>query len=57
MRIGIRPLSWLVAALPGAAVLGLGLTSQANQACGAEAEVSFSQDILPLLKWKCASCH
>jgi len=27
------------------------------QACAAPAQVSFSDDILPLLKWRCASCH
>jgi hypothetical protein len=26
-------------------------------ACAAEEIVSFKEDILPLLKWRCASCH
>lgn len=25
--------------------------------CAAEQQISFSEDILPLLKWRCAGCH
>jgi mono/diheme cytochrome c family protein len=32
-------------------------TSGLNQAYAAEPPVSFSEDILPLLKWRCAACH
>jgi hypothetical protein len=48
---------WVAAALPVASLVGLGLTSPSHQACAAEPDVSFSQDILPLLKWRCVSCH
>jgi hypothetical protein len=29
----------------------------ANPVCAAKAEVSFKEDILPLLQWRCAGCH
>jgi hypothetical protein len=29
----------------------------ASPVCAAEEQVSFHQDILPLLKWRCAGCH
>ncbi|MGB7702290.1 MAG: c-type cytochrome domain-containing protein [Pseudolabrys sp.] len=42
--------------------LGIGLVTSvgivhAPNACAAEEAVSFKEDILPLLKWRCASCH
>jgi hypothetical protein len=44
------------------AFLGLGgLASSgilaSSQVCAAEEQVSFREDILPLLKWRCAGCH
>jgi cytochrome c len=42
--------------------LGVGMVTSveilnAPNACAAEEIVSFKEDILPLLKWRCASCH
>jgi len=37
-------------------VTGVGVLNAPN-ACAAEEMVSFKEDILPLLKWRCASCH
>ena len=42
--------------------LGMGIVTSvgilnASKACAAEEVVSFKEDILPLLKWRCASCH
>ena len=42
--------------------LGMGMVTSvgilnAPNACAAEEIVSFKEDILPLLKWRCASCH
>ena len=42
--------------------LGIGMATSvgivnAPSACAAEDIVSFKDDILPLLKWRCASCH
>jgi hypothetical protein len=48
--------------LAGVMLLGLGgLTGSgllaSSQVCAAEEQVSFKEDILPLLKWRCAGCH
>ena len=37
-------------------VTGVGILNAPN-VCAAEEIVSFKEDILPLLKWRCASCH
>jgi len=49
----------VAAALVGTAVIGVGMTIEANRACAAPAQpqISFAEDILPLLKWRCGSCH
>ena len=57
MRITVHPILWAVTTLSVAALIGMGIVSSARQACAAEVQVSFSEDILPLLQWKCASCH
>ena len=46
----------------GIVALGVGLATSvgilnAPNACAAEEIVSFKEDILPLFKWRCASCH
>jgi hypothetical protein len=46
----------------GAAILSIGMIAgsgmlTAAQVCAAEEQVSFKEDILPLLKWRCAGCH
>jgi Planctomycete cytochrome C len=52
-----RPLLFLsVVALGMGAVAGNGIIN-APKACAAEEKVSFKNDILPLLKWRCSSCH
>ena len=43
-------------ALGVAAVAGSGILN-APVSCAAEEQVSFSEDILPLFAWRCASCH
>jgi hypothetical protein len=48
---------WAVTALSVAILIGMGIASTSRQACAAEPQLSFSEDIFPLLKWKCASCH
>ncbi len=45
-----------IAFLSIGAVVGGGLLTSA-QVCAAEEQVSFKEDILPLLKWRCAGCH
>jgi hypothetical protein len=38
-------------------MIGAGITLPSQQARAAEPPLSFANDVLPLLKWKCASCH
>jgi Planctomycete cytochrome C len=45
-----------VVALGMGMVTSVGILNSPN-ACAAEEIVSFKEDILPLLKWRCASCH
>jgi hypothetical protein len=42
-----------------AAVMGGGIIMSSSQSCAAPAQppTSFAEDILPLLKWRCSSCH
>ena len=52
----------LLAAAPAvaiAAVIGGTIIMSSNQLCAAPAQppTSFAEDILPLLKWRCSSCH
>lgn len=48
----------VTAALSVLAVVGAATPLPWNQACAAgQPPVSFSEDILPLLNWRCASCH
>ncbi len=52
-----RPLLFIgVVALGIGMVTSVGIMSAPN-ACAAEEKVSFKEDILPLFKWRCASCH
>ena len=52
-----RPLVFMsVVALGMGVVAGNGIIN-APKACAAEEKVSFQEDILPLLKWRCSSCH
>jgi len=49
-------LSISIVALSIGMVTGVEVLNAPN-ACAAEEMVSFKDDILPLLKWRCASCH
>ncbi|HEY6024666.1 MAG TPA: c-type cytochrome domain-containing protein [Pseudolabrys sp.] len=52
-----RPLLFMsVVALGVGIVASVGVMSAQN-ACAAEEIISFKEDILPLFKWRCASCH
>jgi len=52
-----RPLLFMsVVALGVGIVTTIGVINAEN-ACAAEEAVSFKEDILPLLKWRCGSCH
>jgi hypothetical protein len=45
-----------IALLAAGGVAGGGLLTS-SPVCAAEEQVSFKDDILPLLKWRCAGCH
>src|ERR1035441_1540304 len=57
MKVSFTPTLRVVTALSAMVLIGVGVELPLRQACGAQPQVSFSEDILPLLKWRCASCH
>ena len=40
-----------------AAVVGSGAVLPASEVCAAQAQMSFSQDVLPIFGGRCVSCH
>ena len=52
-----RPLLFVSAIALGAGIVTSAGIMNAQNACAAGEAVSFKEDILPLLKWRCASCH
>jgi hypothetical protein len=52
-----RPLLFVSAIALGAGIVTSAGIMSAQNACAAAEAVSFKDDILPLLKWRCASCH
>ena len=52
-----RPLLFMSAIVLGAGIVTTAGIMNAQNACAAVEIVSFKEDILPLLKWRCASCH
>jgi hypothetical protein len=52
-----RPLLFMSAIALGAGIVTSAGIMNAQNACAAGEAVSFKEDILPLLKWRCASCH
>jgi hypothetical protein len=57
MKVSFTQTLGVVTALSAMVLIGVGVELPLRQACAAQPQVSFSEDILPLLKWKCASCH
>lgn len=57
MKVTFTPTLRVVTALSAMVLIGVGIELPLRQACAAQPQVSFSEDILPLLKWKCGSCH
>ena len=52
-----RPLLFVSAIALGVGIVTSAGIMNAQNACAAGEAVSFKEDILPLLKWRCASCH
>lgn len=40
-----------------AALISLGLVPAAKEACAAQAKMSFAEDVMPIFKGRCISCH
>lgn len=60
MRAPVRLTLRLATALSALALVGASTALPLSQACAAPPQqqpVSFAEDILPLLKWRCSSCH
>jgi hypothetical protein len=57
MKVALTPTPRVVTALTAMVLIGAAVELPLKQAGAAEQQVSFSEDILPLLKWRCASCH
>jgi len=57
VKVTFTPTLRVVTALSAMVLIGVGIELPLRQACAAQPQVSFSEDILPLLKWKCGSCH
>jgi Planctomycete cytochrome C len=59
MKKTLPPLLGAAAAFVIVATIGMVMTMDPDPACAAPARqsTSFSEDILPLLKWRCGSCH
>ncbi len=47
----------VAAALAGLAAIAAGLVMPPSDACAADVQVSFSEDILPIFKGRCVDCH
>ncbi len=52
-----RPLLFMSTIALGVGIVTSAGIMNAQNACAATEIVSFKEDILPLLKWRCASCH
>jgi len=58
MKRKLRPLVALSSLLAATVVVGAAMTFQSDSACAQGRQVtSFAEDILPLLKWRCGTCH
>src|SRR5215510_14264740 len=52
-----RPLLFMSVVAFGVGIVASVQILNAPNVCAAEEIVSFKDDILPLLKWRCSSCH
>jgi hypothetical protein len=57
MRKNAKPLIWAATAFVAVTLLGVEIAAPWSKACAAQEQISFGEEILPLLKWRCASCH
>jgi len=57
MTIPMRPLVGITTALTGAAIIALVIAMPTKEACAAPPATSFSEDVAPIFKGRCVSCH
>lgn len=52
-----KSLTAAAATVAAAALIGLGVFPAAKEACAAQPKVSFAEDVLPIFRGRCISCH
>jgi len=57
MTMKIRRLVESATALAVVTTLGVGLTTPMRNACAAQAQQSFAEDVMPIFRGRCVSCH
>jgi hypothetical protein len=57
MKKMAKPLIGVAAALVVVTVFGVEIAAPWSKACAAQEQISFAEESLPLLKWRCAACH
>ena len=57
MRMKMRPAMGIATALAIAAVAGGAVLTQTGKACAAKQPTSFAEDVLPIFRGRCFSCH
>ena len=53
----VRPVIGAAAALGVAALVGVVVATPLRQACAAQPQQSFAEDVMPIFKGRCISCH
>ncbi len=53
----VRPLVGAATTLAVAALIGVGIAIPVREACAAPTPTSFAEDVFPIFKGRCVSCH
>ncbi len=57
MTMKLHRLMGAATALAAVAAVGVGISTPMRDACAAEETVSFSEDVMPVFRGRCVSCH
>jgi len=57
MRRGVGRLMGAATALAAVAAIAAAMATSPGPACAAEPKISFAQDIMPIFRGRCVSCH
>ncbi len=52
-----KSLTATAATLAVASLIGIGVFPAAKEACAAQPKISFAEDVMPIFRGRCASCH